>query len=177
MPDSDPSSVTSALSPLSSVAIQVTYTRCLSVELTELLWGLSELVSVKLLKHCLAHSKCYVIAGYCNMTAEDVPSSPSHLTVLGQLRVSSSPDLERVSVYVILDQEVDTSWRPSASLTDFKLCLISYLDLSTHTFCSSRPRSHSYSTSSFHILLEGYRLCLIPENALEKVYQITRIHK
>lgn len=127
MPDSNPSSHhLQALSPLSSVAGHSGYMHCLcfSVELTELLWGLSELVSVKLLKHHLAHSKCYVITGYCNVTAGDVPSP--HLTILlGQLRVSSSPDLECLSVYVILDQEVDISWCPLASLTYFKLCLIS----------------------------------------------------
>lgn len=116
---------------------------CFSVEIKELLWWLSELIPSKLLKHCLA-LWCYVIAGYCNVTAGNVPSS--HLTILlGQLRISSYPYLECMSVYIILDKEGDLSWCPLASLTYFKLCLISDLDLSTHSFCSSSPKSHSYN--------------------------------
>lgn len=61
--------------------------------------------------------------GYGNVTAGNVPSP--HPTILGTLRVSSSLDLECLSVDVILDQEVDISWRPLASLTYFKLCLSS----------------------------------------------------
>ena len=62
---------------------------CFSVYLSELLWGLSELVAVKLLKHRLAHGTWNAIAGYGSITA-GVLSLPPLTVLLGQLRVASS---------------------------------------------------------------------------------------
>lgn len=87
VPDSNPSSVTSQPCHLSALwpFKLLTYPRCFSVELTELLWGLSELVAVKLLKHCLAHSKCGAIAGYCTVTAAVCPTpTPTSLFFLAR---------------------------------------------------------------------------------------------